>query len=646
MRKQLLPLFTLLSALFMHGVGLAQSSYASEIQISEQASVALTNYQVHLTINTQDLISQGKMNADGSDMRFYEDGCLTLPLNHWIEAGINTTATDVWVLVPSIPASAVTTIYMGYGDALATTTSNFSATFPLAIISGGGALNLTGTITTDWFQLDGGDVLTVINGAPLTINARKIIINGTVTGNGAGYSGGAAGSGSGNFGSGPGGGTPSNPMNSGCGGGSYGGVGGTGGFDPGDSPGVGGAVYGTDTGTDFDMGSGGAASDLNFGGNGGGAFSMNAEYIVIPGTINMNGASAQQPGGGRGAGGGAGGSVIAIAKDLTFSGTITANGGGGSIGTSTANDDGGSGAGGRVKLMYSGTIDNTGTVSVVGGSVGTNGTGGAPTVGGTGTYFEVGFISIDNLVISTSAEEDLTFAPIITSTGPACQGETITLSAGAVYSSYSWSTGATTASIDVTSGGPYTLNAGIPFCPTTTVSGSVTVTFNALPLVDLGADMTICDTTTVTLDAGAGFSAYDWSTGATSQTIDVDGGTLGVGTFPFDVTVTDGNGCENSSNISIEVEDCTNGLSENELAQAFEVYPNPVSGELTVKIELANGLTTELSITDMSGKVVYAHGTFNSALIQTMDVSALQVGTYFVEISNANGRATRMIVKN
>lgn len=646
MRKKLLSLFALISALMMHGVGLAQSTYASAIEISEQSAVALTNYQVHLTINTQDLITQGKMNADGSDMRFYEDGCLTLPLNHWVESGMNTPATEVWVNVPSIPASTITTIYMGYGDLAAVSTSNFAATFPLAIISGGAPLNLTGAVTADWFQLDAGDLLTLGNAAPLTITARKIIINGTVTGNGAGYAGGAATASVGQVGAGPGGGTPSNPLNSGSGGGSYGGVGGTGGFDAGDTPGVGGAIYGTDTGTDFDMGSGGGASDLSAGGAGGGAFSMNAEYIIVSGTINMNGASAQQPGSGRGGGGGAGGSVIAIAKDLTFSGTITANGGGGSIGTSTANDDGGSGAGGRVKLMYSGTINNSGSVTVIGGTVGTYGTGGPPTVGGTGTYFDVAFIGPFGLVISVNNEEDLDFVPVISSTGPACQGETVTLSAGAVYSSYLWSTGATSSSIDVTVGGPYILFAGVPFCPSTQMTGNIAVTINPLPTVDLGADMTICDTTTVTLDAGAGFAVYDWSTGASTQTIDVDGGALGVGTFPFDVTVTDGNGCENSSNISIEVEDCTNGLSENEFAQLFEVYPNPTSEELFVTVELVNEMPTALSISDMSGKRVYTHANFNSGMTQTINVSTLQAGTYFVEISNANGRATRMIVKN
>lgn len=640
MRKNLLPHLTLFGLLALHSVGLAQSTYSMKIEISEQASVSLTNYQVDLTINTEALILAGKMNADGSDLRFYEDSCLTSPLSHWVEMGINTANTEVWVRVPSIPALTVTTIYIGYGDPLAVSTSSFAATFPSAIISAGSPVNISGAQVVDWLQIDAGDVLNLGFNSPLSISARKIIINGSVNGVGAGSPGGSISQ----NGFGSGGGTTS--VNSGSGGGSYAGVGGTGGFDGGDTPGVGGAIYGTDTGTDFDMGSGGGASDANFGGSGGGAFAMNAEYITITGTINMNATAGQQPGSGRGAGGGSGGSVLAIASDIVLTGTIAVNGGQGSVGTSTANDDGGGGSGGRVKLFYTGSIINTGTILADGGPVGTNGSAAPPQPGAAGVIHEEGLIALDDLVISIGAESTFDFTASIVSTGGTCVGETVTLSAGGTYSSYLWSTSETSASIDVTADGTYELTAGAPFGCGVTDIVTITVTFNPLPVVDLGFNDTICETASITLDAGAGFAAYDWSTGPSTQTVTLSGATLGLGTQTISVDVTDANGCVGTDDLEIVVEDCTIGLDENALAQVVEVYPNPVTDELMVHIEMANDLPTELSITDLSGKRVFNQANFNTQTVQLIDVSLLQAGTYFVEISNSNGRVTRMIVKN
>jgi hypothetical protein len=53
-----------------------------------------------------------------------------------------------------------------------------------------------------------------------------------------------------------------------------------------------------------------------------------------------------------------------------------------------------------------------------------------------------------------------------------------------------------------------------------TATDQVTLTINTVPDIDLGADITICGTTQ-SLDAGAGFASYLWSTGETTQTIDV-----------------------------------------------------------------------------------------------------------------------------
>lgn len=88
----------------------------------------LTDFQVKLTLNTQALISAGKMNADGSDIRITGPDCCTA-LPYWIQGGINTPTTDIWVRVPNIFPSSSTDLAFYYGNALATTqVSNLDST--------------------------------------------------------------------------------------------------------------------------------------------------------------------------------------------------------------------------------------------------------------------------------------------------------------------------------------------------------------------------------------------------------------------------------------------------------------------------------------------------------------------------------------
>ena len=84
---------------------------------------ALTDYQ----INTSVSYVSGKMNSDFSDLRFKDSSGNIL--SYWIESYMASTSAQVWVKVPSIAASGTTTIYMYYGSATATSTSNGSNTF-------------------------------------------------------------------------------------------------------------------------------------------------------------------------------------------------------------------------------------------------------------------------------------------------------------------------------------------------------------------------------------------------------------------------------------------------------------------------------------------------------------------------------------
>jgi len=103
-------------------------SYKAQVTITNSTATALVDYQVLLTLNTQSLVSAGKMQSDCDDMRFLDSDDQT-QLSYWIESGANTASTKVWVKVPSIPASTTKTIYFYYGNATATAASSGTSTF-------------------------------------------------------------------------------------------------------------------------------------------------------------------------------------------------------------------------------------------------------------------------------------------------------------------------------------------------------------------------------------------------------------------------------------------------------------------------------------------------------------------------------------
>ena len=136
-------------------------------------------------------------------------------------------------------------------------------------------------------------------------------------------------------------------------------------------------------------------------------------------------------------------------------------------------------------------------------------------------------ISIDSIPV-VSAGSDVAI----------CTGNSTVLTASGA-TTYSWSTGQTGASItvDPTTNTTYTVTGFNGACSAT---DSVDVTVHPLPTVSISGTLTYCVGASTTLDAGAGFASYSWSSGETTQTISATAGN-------YTVTVTDSNGCSNTS---------------------------------------------------------------------------------------------------
>lgn len=218
-----------------------------------------------------------------------------------------------------------------------------------------------------------------------------------------------------------------------------------------------------------------------------------------------------------------------------------------------------------------------------------------------------------------------------------CEGETVSLNAGAGFSSYAWSTGATTPGINVTETGTYSVVV-------TNASGctdldAITVFVNPAPVLDLGPDTVVYEPNSYVLDAGAGFNqTYLWSNGATTQTITVtaDG--------TYSVTVTSSSGCTSTDEVTVSIE--PNAVNDKTLAGKLNLFPNPTSGWVNLAFSEFEVGSYTVGVYDVTGRLLLSQDLDIQAAAQTaqLDLNHFSKGTYLVKISSEKGVMARRVV--
>ncbi|MFN8396032.1 MAG: PKD domain-containing protein [Bacteroidia bacterium] len=171
-------------------------------------------------------------------------------------------------------------------------------------------------------------------------------------------------------------------------------------------------------------------------------------------------------------------------------------------------------------------------------------------VGTPGTYSVTvtspqGCFKSDTIVVGNYSVNSLSISP----GGPIsiCAGATTTLTATPGFASYQWSNGSTTAAINVSSAGTYTVTATDANGCTNSATVAVSVLPSPTPNVTGPGSNSFCQGSTATLQASPGYSNYLWTTGHTTPSITVSiGGT-------YTVTVTDANGCTGTGSITMSV---------------------------------------------------------------------------------------------
>ncbi len=130
-----------------------------------------------------------------------------------------------------------------------------------------------------------------------------------------------------------------------------------------------------------------------------------------------------------------------------------------------------------------------------------------------------------------------------------CAGQPANLNAGPGFVNYQWSNGSNGQSISVSPAATTTYIVTVTDGAGCTASSSVVVTVGNNIVAPTIPPATICQSASIPLNAGAGFSDYQWSTGQSGQTITVNP----AATTTYTVTVTNALGCSGVSNVTITV---------------------------------------------------------------------------------------------
>ena len=163
-------------------------------------------------------------------------------------------------------------------------------------------------------------------------------------------------------------------------------------------------------------------------------------------------------------------------------------------------------------------------------------------------------------------------------------------------------------------------------CNSARVSAQAIINFPQT--INLGQDtISIQSGQSVILDAGSGFSAYLWSTGETTSSIQVN--TQGL----YSIEVTDDNGCVSFDEVFLQV---FTGVTVVSGQANVQIFPNPAHEQLTIKIQELSADNIALKLFSVDGKIIRNEElkSSNGQFIKTFSLSGIATGIYFLEIIN------------
>ncbi len=197
-----------------------------------------------------------------------------------------------------------------------------------------------------------------------------------------------------------------------------------------------------------------------------------------------------------------------------------------------------------------------------------------------------------------------------------CAGDSALLDAGPGFSTYAWSTGQETRTLQVSSAGTYVMTALTQEGCQVRDSVQVGSPF-PLPQPELGDSGPLCAGSNATLDAGAGYVVYTWNTGSMTRSINVSQAGF------YRVAVTDANGCDGTDSLTIT-----------------ELLPLP-SNFLPADTSFCSYGSVELAPGGAYRQYLWSTGQ------STQRISVTRAGTYWLQVTdnnNCQGRDSTVVV--
>jgi hypothetical protein len=167
---------------------------------------------------------------------------------------------------------------------------------------------------------------------------------------------------------------------------------------------------------------------------------------------------------------------------------------------------------------------------------------------------------------------------------------------------------------------------------------------NRPPKLDLGNDTTLCDNDIIILDGDSGNYTYLWSNGDTTRQMVFNAQKAGLGIHTVFLSRS-GYGVTETDTILISVKKCV-GIDE--VGHQTEVYirPNPSKGIFHIELSGLRQTTIDVEIFNSFGAGVYSKRfrTNGDVLQQTIDLSALAKGVYFLKAGNGRNAIYKKII--